>query len=69
MTKYRRDAPDADMLRCGEDAMRKARGDSGAALREFNRNDGHTYLVVEYPRNVAVAMLVNSLKGVPTRRL
>jgi REP-associated tyrosine transposase len=69
VTKYRRDVPDADMLRCCEDAMRKARGDSGAALREFNRDDGHAYLVVVHPRNVSVAVLADSLKGVPTRRL
>ncbi|MBO0806923.1 MAG: IS200/IS605 family transposase [Actinobacteria bacterium] len=69
VTKYRRGVLDANMLRCCEDAMRKICGDFGAELREFNGDDDHVHLLVEYPPKVAVSALVNSLKGVSARRL
>ena len=49
--------------------MRKVCGDFGAELREFNGEDDHVHLLVEYPPKVAVSVLVNSLKGVSARRL
>ncbi len=49
--------------------MRKVCGDVGAELREFNGEDDHVHLLVEYPPTVAVSALVNNLKGVPARRL
>jgi len=69
VTKYRRGVLDAAMLRCCQDAMRKVCGDFGAELREFNGEDDHVHLLVEYPPKVAVSVLVNSLKGVSARRL
>ena len=69
VTRYRRGVLDADMLRCCQDAMRKVCGDFGADLREFNGEDDHVHLLVEYPPKVAVSALVNSLKGVSARRL
>ena len=69
VTKYRRGVLDADMLRCCEDAMRNVCGDFSAELREFNGEDDHVHLLVEYPPKVAVSALVNSLKGVSARRL
>ena len=48
---------------------RKVCGDFGAQLREFNGQDDHVYLLVEYPPKVAIAGLVNSLKGGPARWL
>jgi putative transposase len=49
--------------------MQKACGDFGADLREFNGDDDHVHLRVEYPPKMAVSAVVNSLKGVPARRL
>ncbi|HEX8006981.1 MAG TPA: IS200/IS605 family transposase, partial [Trebonia sp.] len=69
VTKYRRGVLDDAMLRCCEAAMRKACGDFGAELREFNGEDDHVHLLVEYPPKVAASAPVNSLKGVPARRL
>jgi putative transposase len=57
------------MLACCRDVMHKVCGDFGAGLREFNGEDDHVHLLVEYPSKVAVVGLVNSLKGVPARRL
>jgi NTE family protein len=48
---------------------RKVCGDFGGQLREFNEQDDHVYLLVEYPPKVAIAGLVNSLKGGPARWL
>ena len=69
VTKYRRGVLDTDMLACCHDAMQKVCGDFGAELREFNGEDDHVHLLVEYPPKVAVSALVNSLKGVSSRRL
>ena len=35
----------------------------------FNGEEDNVHLLVEYPPKVAVSALVNSLKGVPARRL
>ena len=69
VTKYRRDVLDDDMLRLCERVMRKARGDFGAGLREFNGDTDHVHLLVNYPPKVPVSALVNSLKGVSARML
>jgi putative transposase len=69
VTKYRRGVLDADMLASCEDAMRKVCGGFGAELREFNGEDDHVHLLVEYPPKIPVSGLVNSLKGVSARRL
>jgi putative transposase len=43
--------------------------DFGAALVEFNGEDDHVHLLIEYPPTVQLSRLVNSLKGVSSRRL
>jgi putative transposase len=43
--------------------------DFGADLREFNGEEDHVHLLVHYPPAVAISRLVNSLKGVSSRRL
>jgi putative transposase len=40
-----------------------------AVLSECNGQDDHVHLLAEYPPKVPVAALVNSLTGVPARRL
>ncbi len=71
VTKCRRGVPGADTIRCCQDAIRKAGGDFGADLREFNDEHDHVHLLGEYPPKVPVPVpaLVNSLKGLPARRL
>ena len=41
--------------------------DFEAELVEFDGEDGHVHLLVNYPPKVAVTALVNSLKGVSSR--
>jgi len=43
--------------------------DFEAELAEFNGETDHVHLLVNYPPKVAVSKLVNSLKGVSSRRL
>jgi putative transposase len=44
-------------------------GDFNAELVEMDGEDDHVHLLVAYPPTIAVARLVNSLKGVSARRL
>jgi putative transposase len=47
----------------------KVCSDFEAELVEFNGESDHVHLLVNYPPKVSVAKLVNSLKGVSSRRL
>ncbi len=69
VTKYRRGVFDSAMLDACERTMRDVCDDFGARLVEFNGEDDHVHLLVEYPPKVAVSALVNSLKGVSARML
>lgn len=52
-----------------EAIMRDVCADFEAELVEFNGENNHVHLLVNFPPKVAVARLVNSLKGVSSRRL
>jgi putative transposase len=69
VTKYRRKVLTGahhDLLR---DVFASVCVDFEAVLVECNGEDDHVHLLVEYPPKVAVSALVNSLKGVSSRRL
>ncbi|MDG4770104.1 IS200/IS605 family transposase [Solwaraspora sp. WMMD792] len=51
-----------------EAIMRDVCTDFEAELVEFNGGHNHVHLLVDHPPKVAVSRLVNSLKGVPSRR-
>ena len=69
VTKCRRGVFNDEMLTHCENVMRKVCEDFGAELREFNGEHDHVHLLVHYPPTVALSRLVNSLKGVSSRRL
>ena len=69
LTKYRRGVFTVPMLTRCEQVMRAVCRDFGADLREFNGGEDHVHLLVHYPPSVAISRLVNSLKGVSSRRL
>ncbi|MFF4732106.1 IS200/IS605 family transposase [Streptomyces mirabilis] len=52
-----------------EEIMRSVCVDFECELVEFNGEGNHVHLLVHFPPKVAVAKLVNSLKGVSSRRL
>lgn len=69
VTKYRRGVMNDEMPTRCEEVMRKVREDFHAELKEFNGEADHVHLLVHYPPKIALASLVNSLKGVSSRRL
>lgn len=69
VTKYRRNAFTDTMLTRTEEIMRKVCADFEAELKQFNGEQDHVHLLVHYPPKVQLSKLVNSLKGVSSRRL
>lgn len=69
VTKYRRNVFTDDMLTDMEAIMRDVCQDFDATLMEFNGEDDHVHLLVSHPPKVALSTLINSLKGVSSRRL
>ncbi|GAA4029839.1 hypothetical protein GCM10022232_89650 [Streptomyces plumbiresistens] len=69
MTKLRHKVfTDAHLARM-EEIMRSVCADFECELVEFTGEDNHVHLLVNLPPKVAVTKLVNSLKGVSSRRL
>lgn len=69
VTKYRHSVfGDRHLTRC-EEIMRAVCEDFEAELVEFDGEANHVHLLVNFPPKVAVSRLVNSLKGVSSRRL
>ena len=69
MTKYRHRVFSATHLDPIERIMRAVCADFGCELAEFNGEPEHVHLLVNFPPTVAISRLVNSLKGVSSRRL
>ncbi|MEV4188270.1 IS200/IS605 family transposase [Streptosporangium canum] len=69
VTKYRHDVFADRHLERMEEIMRDVCADFGAELREFDGAGGHVHLLVNFPPKVALSKLVNSLKGVSSRRM
>lgn len=69
VTKYRRTVLTGAARETLRDIFTKVCQDFEAVLVESNGEDDHMHLLVEYPPKVALSHLVNSLKGVSSRRL
>jgi putative transposase len=69
VTKYRRGVLTGEHLGTLRGVFARVCADVGAELVEMDGEDDHVHLLVAYPPHVAVARLVNSLKGVSARRL
>jgi len=69
VTKYRRDVLSQLAIRDLSEIFARVCSDFGAELVECNGKDDHVHLLVEYPPQVPISKLVNSLKGVSSRRL
>jgi len=69
VTKYRRKVFNDAMLIDYETVLRETCTALSADLVEFNGEDDHVHLLVEYPPTVQLSRLVNSLKGVSARVL
>jgi putative transposase len=69
VTKYRHKVFTDTHLTRMEDIMRAVCADFETELVEFNGENNHVHLLVNFPPKVAISKLVNSLKGVSSRRL
>lgn len=69
VTKYRHDIFTQEHLKAMKNIMEKVCNDFGATLSEFNGETNHVHLLIHYPPTVQLSKLINSLKGVSSRRL
>jgi putative transposase len=69
VTKYRRKVFTSEHLTYLEGVFAGVCADFGATLVECNGEHDHVHLLIEYPPTVQLSKLVNSLKGVSSRRL
>ena len=69
VTKYRREVFTKAILDDLRGIFSRVCADFEAELVEMDGEDDHVHLLVEYPPKVAVSNLVNSLKGVSSRRM
>lgn len=67
VTKYRRNVFTREILDDLRPIFSRVCADFEAELVEFNGEDDHVHLLVNYPPKVAVSRLVNSLKGASSR--
>jgi len=69
VTKYRHDVLQGYMFSTLEMLFSKVCTDFEAQLMEMNGEGDHVHLLVNYPPKVSLSKLVNSLKGVSSRKL
>lgn len=69
VTKYRRVVFSQQMLESLKGYFCKVCDDFSVDLVEFNGEKDHVHLLLNYPPKVSLSKLVNSLKGVSSRKL
>lgn len=69
VTKYRKRVFTSESLDILKEVMQKVCDDFGVELAAFEGEDNHVHLLVNYPPQIQLSKLVNSLKGVSSRML
>ena len=69
VTKYRKEVFTKQALDDLQEIFSGVCADFAAELVDFDGEDDHVHLLVNYPPKVAVSALVNSLKGVSSRMI
>ena len=69
ITKYRRNVLSELSINDLKNIFKKVCTDFEATLVECNGEDDHVHLLITYPPKVQLSKLVNSLKGVSSRKL
>jgi putative transposase len=69
ITKYRRQVFDKQSLEKLKSIFSNVCNDFESYLTEFDGEGDHVHLLINYPPKVSISKLVNSLKGVSSRRL
>ncbi|HLO89291.1 MAG TPA: IS200/IS605 family transposase [Nostocaceae cyanobacterium] len=68
VTKYRRSVFTKESLHLVEKSFREVAKKMNFEIVEFNGEDNHVHALIEYPPKLSVSQIVNSLKGVSSRR-
>jgi putative transposase len=68
VTKYRRRVLDPAALATIDTAMQRVASEMGFSIIELNGEPDHLHVVVRYPPKLSISKVVNSLKGVSSRR-
>ena len=69
VTKYRKRVFTSESLDILKEVMQKVCDDFGVELAAFEGENNHVHLLVNYPPQIQLSKLVNSLKGVSSRML
>ncbi len=69
VTKYRKSIFKKEHLDYLKNTFSRVCESFGAELKEFNGEEDHVHLLVEYPPTVCISKLLDSLKGVSSRKL
>lgn len=69
VTKYRRQAFNKEVIDFLAPIFEKVCKDFESELVEFDGESDHVHLLINYPPKVSISKLVNSLKGVSSRRV
>lgn len=68
VTKYRQKVLTRDGLELIEKLFREVANTMGFSVLEFNGEEDHIHLLIQYPPKLSIAGIVNSLKGVSSRK-
>ncbi|MGK7891800.1 MAG: IS200/IS605 family transposase [Leptolyngbyaceae cyanobacterium] len=68
ITKYRQKVLTAEGLQLIQSAFDGVAQKMNFQILEFNGESDHVHLLVEYPPKLSISQMVNSLKGVSSRR-
>ena len=69
VTKYRKKVLNKEVLQDMKNIFKKIADEHQVILKEFNGEEDHIHMLIHYPPKVSLSKLVNSLKGVSSRRL
>lgn len=69
VTKYRKRVFTSESLDILKEVMQKVCNDFDVKLAAFEGEDNHVHVLVNYPPQIQLSKLVNSLKGVSSRML
>jgi len=68
-TKYRRKVFDGHMIDQLQEALDSACDKLDCQILEFDGEEDHVHLLVEYPPKLSISVLVNNLKSTSSRRI
>lgn len=68
VTKYREKILTSESLKAIEKSFNEVAESMNFKILEFNGENDHIHVMIEYPPKLSISVMVNSLKGVSSRR-